>query len=128
MHYALSALQLLVGTNTGRAACIAADGLPTLCGLMSGGERTTSSSLQLLYQVVYSLWSLSYFPEAALEMVTSKAHPPRSMPQPFSSLPLLPAGGVGGACCGAAVGWVSCLLHLRSHLLNPRARDFGGGL
>jgi V-type H+-transporting ATPase subunit H len=66
------ALQNLLGTNTGRAACIAADGLPTLCGLMSGGERTTSSSLQLLYQVVYCLWSLSYFPEAALEMVTSK--------------------------------------------------------
>jgi len=72
VQYALAGLQLLVGTNTGRAACIAADGLPTLCGLMSGGERTTSSSLQLLYQVVYSLWSLSYFPEAALEMVTSK--------------------------------------------------------
>jgi len=72
VQYALAALQLLVGTNTGRAACIAADGLPTLCGLMSGGERTTSSSLQLLYQVVYSLWSLSYLPEAALEMVTSK--------------------------------------------------------
>jgi len=45
--------------------------VPTLCGLMSGGERTTSSALQLLYQVVYCLWSLSYFPEAALEMVTS---------------------------------------------------------
>jgi V-type H+-transporting ATPase subunit H len=69
---ALTALQNLLGTNTGRAACIAADGLPTLCGLMSGGERTTSSQLQLLYQVVYCLWSLSYFPEAALEMVTSK--------------------------------------------------------
>jgi V-type H+-transporting ATPase subunit H len=72
IQYALLALQNLVGTNTGRAACIAADGLPTLCGLMSGGERTTSSALQLLYQVVYCLWSLSYYPEAALEMVTSK--------------------------------------------------------
>ena len=39
---------------------------------MAGGERTTSSSLQLLYQVAFCLWSLSYYPEAALEMVTSK--------------------------------------------------------
>jgi len=72
IQYALMALQHLLGSNTGREACLKADGFPTLCGLMAGGERTTSSSLQLLYQVVFCLWSLSYYPEAALEMVTSK--------------------------------------------------------
>lgn len=70
--YTLNALQQLLSSAKGRSAVVECDGLPTLVGLMSGGERTTHSAVQLLYQVVFCVWSLSYSPEAALAMVTSK--------------------------------------------------------
>ncbi len=69
---ALSALQQLVSTPWGRAACVAADGLVVLITLMSGTDKTNSSSVQMLYQVVFCVWSLSYSPEASAEMVASK--------------------------------------------------------
>lgn len=69
-QFAVGALQNLVATPAGRAVCLGADGLPVLYGLMSG--TGSSTAVQLLYQTIFSLWSLSYSPEAALEMVTSK--------------------------------------------------------
>jgi len=69
-QFAVGALQSLVATPSGRAVCINSDGLPILYGLISGAGG--ASSVQLLYQTIFSLWSLSYSPEAALAMVTSK--------------------------------------------------------
>ena len=69
-QFAVAALQLLVATPLGRAICLASDGLPVLYSLISAAG--TSASVQLLYQTIFSLWSLSYSPEAAMAMVSSK--------------------------------------------------------
>jgi len=69
-QFAVGALQLLVATPAGREVCLASEGLPTLYGLMSAAGG--GAAVQLLYQVIFSLWSLSYSPAAASEMVTSK--------------------------------------------------------
>ncbi|KAL1511688.1 hypothetical protein AB1Y20_004978 [Prymnesium parvum] len=70
LQFVVGALQLLVATPAGRRMCLNADGLPVLYGLISacGG----AASVQLLYQLIFSLWSLSYSPEAAAAMVSSK--------------------------------------------------------
>lgn len=70
--YALAGLQQLVFSSPGRAAILGADGLPSLVGLMGGGSYSSHSAVQLLYQVTFCLWSLSYSTDAALAMVTSK--------------------------------------------------------
>jgi len=70
--YALAGLQQLVFAAPGRAAILSKDGLPSLVGLMGGGSYTSHSAVQLLYQVTFCLWSLSYSDDAALAMVTSK--------------------------------------------------------
>ena len=70
--YTLNALQQLLSSASGRAAIVQSDGLPVLVGLMSGGERTTHSAVQLLYHVVFCVWSLSYSAEAAMAMATAK--------------------------------------------------------
>lgn len=69
----MSALQALVSTMRGRAAAIDADGLAVLMGLLGAAAAGSSAaSIQLLYQTLFSLWSLSYSPEAALEIACSK--------------------------------------------------------
>ena len=56
-----------------RAAAIEADALVTLSTLLTASTVATSAStVQLTYQTLFSLWSLSYSPEAALEMASSK--------------------------------------------------------
>jgi V-type H+-transporting ATPase subunit H len=72
IQYALNALLLLASVNKGREACIQANGLPVLCAMMGGGPPSSSGALQLLYQVLFALWSISYFPAGAMEMVTSR--------------------------------------------------------
>ena len=70
---AMGGLQSLCSTMTGRAAAIDADALSTLTTLVTASAMSNSSStVQLLYQTLFSLWSLSYSPEAALEMASSK--------------------------------------------------------
>ena len=75
-------------TRTGhpllQAACLAADiefiqaaidagALIDLSALLTASSvGSSSSSVQLLYQTLFSLWSLSYSPAAALEMANSK--------------------------------------------------------
>lgn len=61
-----------MSSGTGRTAVVAADGLPALVGLMGGSSFASHAAIQMLYQVLYSLWNMSYSPEAALAMVTSK--------------------------------------------------------
>jgi V-type H+-transporting ATPase subunit H len=70
--YALAGLQQLVFSTPGRAAILAADGLPSLGGVMGGGSYSSHSAVQLLYQVSFCLWSLSYSEDAAKAMVASK--------------------------------------------------------
>lgn len=70
--YALAGLQAFLGSGPGRTAVVAADGLPALFGLMSSYTQTSHSAVQLIYQVVFCLWSLSYSADAALAMVTTK--------------------------------------------------------
>ena len=56
-----------------RVAAIEADALVTLSTLLTASTVATSAStVQLTYQTLFSLWSLSYSPEAALEMASSK--------------------------------------------------------
>mmetsp|Transcript_22157 Transcript_22157/g.36640 ORF Transcript_22157/g.36640 Transcript_22157/m.36640 type:complete len:464 (-) Transcript_22157:495-1886(-) len=69
--YALSSLQRLVSSSPGRANVVAEGGILVLIGLMRV-TAVTNSAVQLLYQVVFCLWSLSYSTEAALAMVTTK--------------------------------------------------------
>lgn len=72
---AMGGLQSLCSTMTGRVAAMGADALPSLMALLITSSMTSSSSssVQLLYQTLFSLWSLSYSPEAAAEMANSKA-------------------------------------------------------
>jgi len=70
--YALAGLQLLVSAAPGRQAVLVADGLPALVALMAGASYASHASVQLLYQVIFVLWSMSYSSEAAHVMVTSK--------------------------------------------------------
>jgi len=70
---AMSGLQALVASSRGRAAALEADALLPLSTLVANSAMSNSSStVQLLYQTLFSLWSLSYSPEAALEMSSSK--------------------------------------------------------
>ena len=70
---AMGGLQSLVATGGGRTAAIEADALVVLSTLLTASAMSNSSStVQLLYQTLFSLWSLSYSPEAALEMANSK--------------------------------------------------------
>lgn len=71
-QFAVQALQLLTATNRGRSACIAANCLPVFFSLISINASASSSSVQLLYQVLFSLWSISYSTEAALAIVNAK--------------------------------------------------------
>lgn len=70
LQFVVSSLQVLVSTPSGRHMCVQADGLPVLHSLIAAS--TGASSVQLLYQLVFSLWSLSYAPEAAAAMVSGK--------------------------------------------------------
>jgi len=72
VSYALSGLQSFLGSDPGRKAVVVADGLPALFGLMSSYAQTSHSAVQLIYQVVFCLWSLSYSTVASLAMVTTK--------------------------------------------------------
>jgi V-type H+-transporting ATPase subunit H len=70
---AMTGLQALVATMRGRTAALAADALLPLSTLLTASAMSNSSStVQLLYQTIFSLWSLSYSPEAAMEMASSK--------------------------------------------------------
>jgi len=70
---AMGGLQSLCSSMTGRVAAINADALSTLSTLVTASTMSNSSStVQLLYQTLFSLWSLSYSPEAAMEMASSK--------------------------------------------------------
>ena len=70
---AMSGLQALVATMRGRTAALQADALLPLSTLVTASAMSNSSStVQLLYQTLFSLWSLSYSPEAAMEMASSK--------------------------------------------------------
>jgi len=70
---AISGLQALVSTARGRTAALAADALPPIEALVTASSVSHSSStVQLLYQTLFALWSLSYSKEAALEMTNSK--------------------------------------------------------
>jgi len=70
---AMGGLQSLVASGAGRTAAIEADALLILSTLITASSMSNSSStVQLLYQTLFSLWSLSYSPEAALEMASSK--------------------------------------------------------
>ena len=69
----MSGLQALVATMRGRKAALAAEVLPPLSMLVTTSTLSSSSTtVQLLYQTLFSLWSLSYSAEAALEMASSK--------------------------------------------------------
>ena len=70
---AMSGLQALVATQRGRTAALEAEALLPLSMLITASSMSNSSStVQLLYQSLFSLWSLSYSPEAALEMASSR--------------------------------------------------------
>jgi len=70
---AMCGLQALVGTMRGRTAALEVDLLLPLSTLVTASSMSNSSStVQLLYQTLFSLWSLSYSPDAALQMVSSK--------------------------------------------------------
>jgi len=70
---AMGGLQSLCSSMTGRTAAIEAEALVTLSSLVTASSVSNSSStVQLLYQTLFSLWSLSYSPEAAMEMASSK--------------------------------------------------------
>jgi V-type H+-transporting ATPase subunit H len=71
-QFAVAALQHLVATPTGRACCLENEGLPVLYGIISGAAGSNSNSIQMLYQTLFSLWSLSYSPEASMQIVSSK--------------------------------------------------------
>lgn len=69
----MGGLQSLCSSMTGRTAAIGADALPLLTELLTHSQMSNSSStVQLLYQTLFSLWSLSYSPDAALQMASSK--------------------------------------------------------
>lgn len=70
--YALSGLQALVCAEKGRTAFIHVDGLPTLCGLINT-EPADANQVQLLYQVVFCLWCLSFSKDVAKNIVESDA-------------------------------------------------------
>lgn len=66
---AIGGMQALVSTMSGRAAAIDAGVLELLCGLLTASQMSNSAStVQLLYQTLFSLWSLSYSPHAAAGM------------------------------------------------------------
>ena len=70
---AMGGLQSLCSSMTGRSAAIEAEALGTLSTLITASAMSNSSStVQLLYMTLFSLWSLSYSPQAALEMAASK--------------------------------------------------------
>ena len=70
---AMGGLQSLCSSMTGRSAAIEAEALLALSTLVTASAVSNSSStVQLLYQTLFSLWSLSYSPEAAMEMASSK--------------------------------------------------------
>jgi len=70
---AMSGFQALVGTIRGRTAALEANGLLPLSTLITASSMSNSSStVQLLYQTIFSLWSLSYSPDACNEMASSK--------------------------------------------------------
>lgn len=68
----LAALQVLATGASGRAAIVEAEGVAVLVMLMGGGVYTTHSAVQLLYQTVFTAWSLSYSPDAAAAMIAAK--------------------------------------------------------
>ena len=70
---AMGGLQSLCSSMTGRTAAIGADALPLLTELLTHSHMSNSAStVQLLYQTLFSLWSLSYSPDAAMQMSSSK--------------------------------------------------------
>ena len=70
---AMSGLQALVSTQRGRTAALEAQALLPLSTLITASSMSNSSStVQLLYQSLFALWSFSYSPEAAMEMASSK--------------------------------------------------------
>ena len=69
----MSGLQALMASMRGRTAALDADALLPLSTLITASSMSsTSTSVQLLYQSLFSLWSLSYSPQAAMEMASSK--------------------------------------------------------
>jgi len=72
LAFSLTALQALVSSGAGRTAVVAADGLPALVGLMGGSSFSSHAAIQMLYKVLFSLWSMSYSSDASYVMVTSK--------------------------------------------------------
>ena len=70
---AMGGLQSLCSSMKGRVAALQAGALSTLVTLVTASTMSHSSAtVQLTYQTLFSLWSLSYSPEAAAEMASSK--------------------------------------------------------
>ena len=70
---AMGGLQALVSTMSGRTAAINAGVLDVLCATLTASTMSNSAStVQLLYQALFSLWSLSYASDAAAGMAASK--------------------------------------------------------
>jgi len=70
---AMGGLQTLVSSARGRIAALEADALVQLSTLVTASTLSHSAStVQLLYQTLFAIWSLSYSPEATAEMASSK--------------------------------------------------------
>jgi V-type H+-transporting ATPase subunit H len=69
VHIALRALQRLCSTPHGREAVTAADGMMCVVNLLNGCDKSSAAQVQVLYQLVFCLWSLSYSKDASAEMV-----------------------------------------------------------
>jgi len=77
LHYALSAMMALLASDTGRAAVMEVNGLNVIVSMLTRAtasmtQALSPSTVQLLYQLVFCLWCLSYNKEIAELMASGE--------------------------------------------------------